>query len=333
MIYARCDACGNATKYTKACSGCGLVRYCSIECQLKCLPIHKFVCCESLKICHAESHRCGARLVARKPFVEGDEIVREKPCSKVSMLGCAQASFETSSKEEAGDIVWENHIAKLPVDSVERSIVLDLSDAWNDPPTVGGIGRTNAIPLGDENDHEGYGLFPIICRANHSCHPNARYIWRHDLQHEILLAIRTIAPGEEVTVCYLDGVYCASYRKDFLKQSFGFICACKLCKEDDPVVDAKLHKICEIDNDIPSVASMRPQRAIKMAEDALELLAEVNMNSAFWTKRLMHDLHQIHAKIGNNKAATRWYTRATQASKVCEGGNDPKGVAKLPNHV
>jgi hypothetical protein len=89
-----------------------------------------------------------------------------------------------------------------------RSVVMDLTDVHGDERNLGsgvtrscwGIFATNAIPITN-----GAALFAQTCRVNHSCSPNARYTWRADLGRELVVALKPIAAGEEVTVQYIGG--------------------------------------------------------------------------------------------------------------------------------
>ena len=187
------------------------------------------------------------------------------------------------------------------------------------------------MPLGDSNDSEGSALFALICRANHACNPNARYLWRHDLQRELLIAVRDIEPGDEVTVTYGPLLEGRADRQAVLLNGFNFTCACDLCMANDPRVDQMLQRINELDNDIPRVAWTNPKKAIRMALKAIELCNAAGMGSSLCTKRFWHDAHQIAAKIGDHADAKRFYDKALACARLCEGGNSPDGLV-LPRH-
>lgn len=325
-----CDVCGGAAR--SHCSKCNTVHYCGRECQLAAWPIHKWVCNSCVRIAKGPADGAddgrGARLVALKGFKEGNELVRERPFARIEHER-AIAGSDAEAKRH-GEAMWDAHVLTMPP-GPERDLLYGLSDAWNDPPTAGGIARTNCVPLGDNNDSEGSGLFALICRANHSCHPNARYIWRHDLQRELLLAVRDIAPGDEVVVTYRTSMEQRLVRQAKLTQQFRFECKCELCASDDVHVDELLQHIGNMDAEIPQVAFANPKQAIRMAIKAIELCEKVGMGSALWTKRLWHDAHQIAAKIGNHADADRYYKKAHALALLCEGGNSPGGV-RLKRH-
>lgn len=325
-----CDGCG-ADAPTKLCANCGVARYCSRECQLAAWPTHKWTCSAAVHVCADEAARCGARLVARKPFAEGDEILRERPLARLSVANVRMPASQSKETAHArGELLWQKHVDAMD-DTPERRIILRLKDSWHETPTAGGIGRTNAVPLGDENDCEGHALFALICRANHSCFCNARYIWRHDLQRELLIAVRPIAPGDEITVTYLAVFASRDARRKTLREDFRFECACERCAAGDDAAEAALQEAGELEEAIPSVAQLQPERAIRMAKRALSLLEKAGMGTALWGKRLKHDLHQIYAKIGQPRLANVWYQQAMAAALTCEGGNDPGGV-RLPRY-
>ena len=64
-----------------------------------------------------------------------------------------------------------------------------------------GIFGTNCVPRGDFNEQI---VCPVISRFNHSCRPNAIYMWREDQNAEVVLATRDISIGEEICVSYFD---------------------------------------------------------------------------------------------------------------------------------
>lgn len=314
------------------CGKCGVVHYCSRECQQAAWPVHKWFCNPCVRIARGpasgEDDGRGARLVALKRFTEGDELSRERPFARIAHKDSIHASAEEAKMH--GEGLWDGHVTTMST-GVERDLLYGLTDAWNDPPTAGGIARTNCLPLGDGSDSEGSGLFALACRANHACRPNARYIWRHDLQRELILAVRDIAPGDEVTVSYGPGTECRAARQAELLRGFRFACECELCKTGDARLDQMLKRIGELDDEIPQVAWQHPKKAIRMAMKAIELCKASGIGSAFYLKRLWHDAHQISAKIGNTADADLYYEKARAAALLCEGGASPEGV-RLPRY-
>lgn len=72
-----------------------------------------------------------------------------------------------------------------------------------------------------------HGLYPTAARVNHCCAGNApHYAWNANLGKLTLHAVKDIAEGEEVTVCYLER---HSGRAERWKKLDGFTCTCSLC--------------------------------------------------------------------------------------------------------
>lgn len=324
------EGCTNAA--LSHCGKCRLVHYCGRECQQAAWSTHKWTCSPCVRIAKGvasgEDDGRGARLVAVKSFKEGDELARERPFARIAHKDSIHGT-EAEAKRH-GEALWDDHVTTMSPGAA-RDLLYGLTDAWNDPPTAGGIARTNCLPLGDHNDSEGSGLFALICRANHACRPNARYLWRHDLQRELLIAVRDIAPGDEVTVTYGTSAEGRAQRQATLLRGFRFKCRCELCETDDADLDQTLQRIAELDDEIPKVAWANPKLAVRMALKAIELCKSVDMGSAFYLKRFWHDAHQISAKIGNTADADKYFDWALACALLCEGGASPEGV-RLPRY-
>ncbi len=76
-------------------------------------------------------------------------------------------------------------------------------------------------------------MFPVLSFANHSCVPNTRVMDMGYESAKLLVALRDLAPGEEVTFSYSyvkwDVEAPASVRMEFLRATHGFTCACPAC--------------------------------------------------------------------------------------------------------
>lgn len=82
-------------------------------------------------------------------------------------------------------------------------------------------------------------MFPLLSFVNHSCVPNVRVVdvvpcdELEASSSKLLVALRDLAPGEEVTFSYSyvkwDVEAPASVRMEFLRDTHGFTCACPAC--------------------------------------------------------------------------------------------------------
>ena len=61
------------------------------------------------------------------------------------------------------------------------------------------IFKTNAMIISDSQA----GVFPWVCRANHSCVPNCNYHHNPESHHQQLYSLTNIPAGRELTVSYL----------------------------------------------------------------------------------------------------------------------------------
>jgi len=88
---------------------------------------------------------------------------------------------------------------------------------------------TNAHPTKDK-----HALFPIVCRFNHSCVPNALFYWSTSYEKECMVVVRDVQAGEEICVTYSDfgetGIFCVrEARRSKLQEGFDFLCQCEAC--------------------------------------------------------------------------------------------------------
>jgi hypothetical protein len=94
--------------------------------------------------------------------------------------------------------------------------------------------RTNSLPIADTTDgFKRHGLFPMISRINSDCRPNAHYRYCEAQLHGCIYAVRDIATGEELTICYVDQLLNKAERQDLMKKNFGFVCDCPTCSKTD----------------------------------------------------------------------------------------------------
>jgi hypothetical protein len=76
----------------------------------------------------------------------------------------------------------------------------------------------------------GVGLYPLLCKINHSCMPNAFFI--PDLDGQVVLyACHDIKQGEQITISYMLNVSTLPFlnRQDIIEQRLWFKCRCGVC--------------------------------------------------------------------------------------------------------
>ncbi|RSL78741.1 hypothetical protein CEP51_007931 [Fusarium floridanum] len=154
----------------------------------------------------------GKGLVATKPIPTGTRILTESPLltSSIHQLPEVKAAFI-------------DQVNKLP--AAEKVAFLDM-----------------ALIQVDEPDHPYWARFLVNCmegpereircvymtasRINHSCVSNAYHGWNGTLNKLTIQAIKDIAEGEEITICYFNKHKDRASRHDSLVT---FTCTCSLC--------------------------------------------------------------------------------------------------------
>ena len=85
------------------------------------------------------------------------------------------------------------------------------------------IGLASAV----DDARLGFGWDPLLCSVNHSCEPNAFYLFNQP--RTILRASQRIAKGEEIFIRYCDVHNPSKVRQAELRKSYFFECGCKKC--------------------------------------------------------------------------------------------------------
>ncbi|EYU24807.1 hypothetical protein ABFS82_13G019400 [Erythranthe guttata] len=82
---------------------------------------------------------------------------------------------------------------------------------------------------------EGTAFFPLQSCMNHSCIPNAKAFKREEDRdgQAIIVALRPILKGEEITISYIDEDLTYEERQELLAD-YGFTCKCPKCIEERP---------------------------------------------------------------------------------------------------
>ena len=82
---------------------------------------------------------------------------------------------------------WNSFVASMDTES--RNLIMSLANNYdNIPNEVLAIFKTNAMTTSPSEA----GLFPWVCRANHSCHPNCNYYHNTDLGLQQLFVTKHI---------------------------------------------------------------------------------------------------------------------------------------------
>lgn len=72
-------------------------------------------------------------------------------------------------------------------------------------------------------------LDPLAALMNHSCEPNAAFFFEH--RELRVRSTRSIAPGEELTISYINETDSFDYRQEQLSSKYFFTCTCTKCRK------------------------------------------------------------------------------------------------------
>ncbi|KAI1917286.1 hypothetical protein LOZ12_002917 [Ophidiomyces ophidiicola] len=116
-------------------------------------------------------------------------------------------------------------------------------DSEEDKGKFGAYFDKNCIPCPTCDNPYARALGPKLHYLNHSCSPNAQPTLIERTAngvkeyYVIVRASRKIGHGEEITIAYTDNYLPPAWRKEKMKQIFGFECACKCCMYPDPYLE------------------------------------------------------------------------------------------------
>ncbi|CAE8611464.1 unnamed protein product [Polarella glacialis] len=120
-----------------------------------------------------------------------------------------------AAREMSEDFVEGADTCSDTQEKYRQALISFQSNAWRGP----GDGR--------------FSLYQTICRANHSCSPNA--LVGNDNGKGTFTALQTIAPGDEIRPSYVSVEVLESSvmeRRQVLAQGWGFWCGCHRCMSE-----------------------------------------------------------------------------------------------------
>ncbi|KAI0739422.1 hypothetical protein C8Q80DRAFT_1111142 [Daedaleopsis nitida] len=171
----------------------------------------------------------GLGVIATSDIARGQTIMRERPLLFLPVI------YPVASMGE--NLAFYEFVVNS-MRPVNREAVYALVNArgpeWYSH--LKGILDTNAF--GTHTAVPGYGaqyaaLGRDISRINHSCAPNALWIWDLETLTFTVAAITPIRAGEQVTIAYID-IACPRFqRQELLTSRYKFTCKCPACDPDD----------------------------------------------------------------------------------------------------
>lgn len=180
----------------------------------------------------------GRGLVANKTLQRGDHIFSSTP-----LLITDGGAYDLSDSERLA--LLYRGVESLPPASRER--FWELLGHFDDDPVEDRINTNNFEVILNDISHSA--VFPEIAMLNHDCRPNAAYFFDDATLTHYVHAIRTIQPGEEITITYIDNEKERAKRMSKLERNWGFKCSCSSCTAHQQFTfesDSRLHQISDL---------------------------------------------------------------------------------------
>lgn len=93
---------------------------------------------------------------------------------------------------------------------------------------------------------------------NHDCRPNVAYYFDSQTLTHQAHAVRTINPGEELTITYINPSQTRFERQDKLHRHWGFRCTCPFCLQPRSLIDASDLRITLIERLFKELSDYSP---------------------------------------------------------------------------
>ena len=297
----------------------------------------------------------GKGCVSTGAIPRGALIIRERPLVIAPTVMAFPGNFDRTVAHA------------MPSDA--RTALLSLNNCYEDK--IIGVLRTNnwgvgALP-GHDAPYGGTGAiisrinhrcvhiwllnsapFYLISRVTNSCAPNALFRWNEEMFAAEVRALRPIARGEEVTMCYVPELEGYASRQARLRDAYGFTCTCELCARPaaaralSDARRAQLESVTSHSDELPDARLWAWARDVRARDDAL--LGALEQQVAIMEQELFvrpegwltaaRALVKIHCALGNTVAARRWAVCAasyTRAATGTDGGWE--AVARNPEQT
>ncbi|KAF2664724.1 SET domain-containing protein [Microthyrium microscopicum] len=267
----------------------------------------------------------GIGLIANRTLHKGDHIFSNTPVIMVE-------EWIFSEFEEAQRLpLQEAAILQLPKGAHDKFMALHGHFGTN--PYDDNF-NTNAFAIeiwpNDEDETAYNVVMPEISRLNHDCRPNAHYYFDpHTLTHHVH-ALRTIYPGEELTISYIDPAQALVTRTTALKTSWGFDCACSSCTAPPPhaaASDARIAQLLALQNSLEDHAPLtNPGDGVGAAELLVSLYKQERIEGPVCEAYSLA-AHE-YASVGDEWSAVK-YARLAVESGLLYAGPDGDDVVDM----
>jgi hypothetical protein len=254
----------------------------------------------------------GRGLVANKTLFRGDQIFASTP------LLMTDPNTWYLSESDRLSLLYRG-VETLP--KASRESFWALLDHFKGDPVDDRI-STNNFEV-EINGVPQQALMPEIAMLNHDCRPNAAYFWdEEDLTHYVH-ALRTIQPGEEITISYIESETDRTSRLTKLETNWGFKCGCSACTAHPAMTAESDTRIVQIKEMIANLNDWKESSSAtpEMAELMLSLYEQERLYSSMATA--YKHAAEVHSSFGNKYQAIKYARMAVEFSVLDKGFRDP----------
>ena len=289
------------------CAKCQKRRYCSRDCQVADWKAgHKHWCGKSGELDFYFEVRVspgkGLGVFALRAFERNEKIMAERPVvvfhnGGESMLRALE-SLRPSMRQAVEDLEPFQGPGINPGVASTSHLVRKV--------------QRNCMSLGDE-EGAGTGLFIVMSRVNHCCVGQASHWFAGSQCVKLLVAVKSISPGDEITMSYTKTVP-YKQRQAKLKLAYGFQCSCPGCT--DPELRSALDQDHEMDEALPRLMqhpSTLP-KAIRLGKQLLAKREDLGLLEGCY--RVCYDLFQALVMQRSTLKEAQFYVR--KAAQVYE---------------
>lgn len=174
---------------------------------------------------------------------KGQGLVTQRRINALSTIVIEEAPIlripcTMDQNDDTALMIWlERFLLTMPSEIAQgkRRATLSLLNSHPEKGLLAGILQTNGFQLPAEEEWPACrGLFITISRINHACEPNCAQRWNAEKGKMVIVPVKGIEIGEEITLTYLEntGSMSVEERRESLMNDFGFWCECELCKAE-----------------------------------------------------------------------------------------------------
>jgi hypothetical protein len=220
------------------------------------------------------------------------------------------------------------HTAFIQLPKPTQKLFLETMASAEGDPIMERI-NTNAF-AGEFEGASHFLMYPETARMNHACRPNAMYYYDPKTLIHATQASRTIHPGEEITIPYINILQPHQDRQRALSGAWGFTCTCSLCSSSAThthASDTRIRRIVHLQNALADW-SQESVGSPSKAEKLISLYEEEGIHAAKGTGHMFAAL--AYNAVGDLRKAREQAEKALEAGLVNDGhGGDESEMNSL----